>query len=479
MSLSILIYVVELILFIGLYIVSYSVNWFYQVSFYGIIMLTYLVVQIITSAKNRRNNLQVVGKQTQSQVVLLIVGHRENHDYWIQCLRSAVNLNPDTSLCAIYIVVDGDEEEDKKMYETARNFFQLHIVPYPVDISIVSKRGKRGVMAYGFSKIRYDMYGTALSFYNVVVTDSDTVLDPNSLLRLNECLESDPRNGCATGSLYIFNRETILTGIIDARYAYAFNVERACASYFGCMSCCSGPLSIYRLEVLDETLLQRFVSQQLCSVKCEPGDDRHLTNLVMAKGYMSRQTQLSVAGTEAPEILFRYILQQLRWNRSFYRELKWQVECIPVQSFMLHFVSIYELTFPLFVMIWCLSLFFMKQSLLLLIRSFVLSLFVLIIRSVLLTYILSKNYIVYGFLYYLLYFTTLLPLKLFSLVTVLNNSWVTPSRHQRFQCLPSCSWDAQLALILIFLWNVVVVISLGRLILNHNDVMDTHGFLSL
>jgi membrane-anchored glycerophosphoryl diester phosphodiesterase (GDPDase) len=85
---------------------------------------------------------------------------------------------------------------------------------------------------------------------------------------------------------------------------------------------------------------------------------------------------------------------------------------------------------------------------------------------------------VYGFLYYVLYFTILLPLKLFSLVTVLNNSWVTPSRHQRFRCLPSCSWDARLALVLIFFWNCIVVISVGRLVINHNDVTSIYRLLS-
>lgn len=471
------VYVLESLLFIGLYIASYFIQWWYQLSFYGIVMFVYLVLQLTTARQNQRSMDRIMVRPD-SHVILLIVGHRENPDYWMQCLQSSIRLHPDTPLVAIYVVVDGDEVDDKPMYDTAVSFFQEHHQTCPVDISIVSKRGKRGVMAYGFQKMRYDLYGRDLSAYNVVVTDSDTILDPYSLLRLNECLESDPRNGCATGQLFIFNKTTVLTRMIDARYAYAFNIERACASYFGCMGCCSGPLSIYRLSALNEVLLQRFVSQHLCGMKCEPGDDRHLTNLVMAEGYRSRQTHLAIAGTEAPEVIFRYILQQLRWNRSFYRELKWQIKCMPVQSLMLHFMSIYELMFPFFMVMWCINLFFFEHSLLLLLRSFVFSVCVLCIRTIILTFMLRKNYILYGCLYYVLYFIVLLPLKVFAVVTVANNSWVTPSRSQHFRCIPSCSWDAQLAMVLIVVWNLMTVGCTTRLALYHNDVVAhfTDGF---
>lgn len=36
------------------------------------------------------------------------------------------------------------------------------------------------------------------------------------------------------------------------RYWFAFNVERAADSYFGVVSCISGPLGLYKKAILDE-----------------------------------------------------------------------------------------------------------------------------------------------------------------------------------------------------------------------------------
>lgn len=454
------IYLLELCLFFGLYMVPFYMDWQFQLSMYGITMVLYFIVQNVFSYRNveKYKTLQSDPPNHDAHMVLLVVGHRENPDYWRGCLQSIHDLEP--GVHAVYIVVDGTQEEDKVMHQAAIDFMKECPPPMPVKTFMVSKRGKRGAMSFGFQQIRYDLFSETEYQVDVVVTDSDTVLEPDSLRRLQECLRSDPKNGCATGSLYVFNTQTLLPRIINARYSYAFDIERSCASYFGCMSCCSGPLSIYRLEVLDDQTLQRFVTQKICGVRCEPGDDRHLTNLVLAKGYRARQTPLSRAGTEAPETLFRYILQQLRWNRSFYRELYWQIQSIPKQSLFLHFMSIYELTFPWLVLGWTLFVLFLQQSQMLLWKSIVLSFGMMVVKAVVLTIRLQQNILFYQALYYFIYFSQLLPLKMFALVTVLNSSWVTPSRNRVFRCMPSCSWDARLAVVFILLWNIAIVVGI-------------------
>lgn len=442
--------------FIALYTLSFYFQYVTQIGMYGLVMLLFLVVQVVSSRLNRRRYQSLSGVETQ-KMILLVVGHRENPDYWERCLNSVLCLDKGTPLEAVYVVVDGTEEEDTKMHDQAVDFFKTKHAPFRLDICMVYKRGKRGVMAYGFEKIKYDYYGVPENQIDVVVTDSDTILEKTSLIKLQECLRSDPRNGCATGSLYVFNTSSLLCRIINMRYKYAFDYERSCASYYGCMSCCSGPLSIYRLSVLDNLLLQKFVDQSILGVKCEPGDDRHLTNLVMAKGFLSRQTEFSIAGTEAPESLFRYVLQQLRWNRSFYRELKWQIKCIPVQSCMLLFISIYELLFPWFVAFFVIYSLFLSTREKIVERSFLLSFVTMLFKSIVLSICSRKNFVIYSAFYYFMYFSILLPLKVFAFFTILNNSWVTPSRNRVFSCLPSCSWDARLAVFSIFSWNIVIV----------------------
>lgn len=480
-------YGVGFAIMIGLYQQSFRWMQGTQYSFYGLTVMLYFLIQLFASYLNRRR-YESIAKHVEDttitndgvRLVLMVVGHRENPVYWEQCLQSITNLHPATPLVAVYVIIDGqDDEEDYAMYDQATDFFATHSFrgregdaiegaqECQVYISIISKRGKRGVMKYGFEKIRLDTSSSDLLRTDVVVTDSDTVLDSQSLLRLYECLHSDDRNGCATGTLSIFNLNHYLPHLIDTRYAYAFNIERACASYFGCMTCCSGPLSIYRLSIVSESLLQRFVSQRLCGVVCEPGDDRHLTNLIMMEGYRSRQTHLAQASTEAPERLFRYMLQQLRWNRSFYRELAWQIQCIPTQSWMLHFISLYELLFPFFVTTWLVMVFGWYQSLDALLRGFVITVIILIVRSILLAFRMSRIRVLIDLpVYFLLYFVMLLPLKLYATVTVLNNSWVTPSRNHLFLWYRNCSWDVIVCILWIALWNLGLSCGIVWLVIN-------------
>lgn len=75
------------------------------------------------------------------------------------------------------------------------------------------------------------------------VCDSDTRLDPMALLELVRVLDEDPRVGAVGGDVRILNPlDSWVSFLSSLRYWVAFNVERACQSYFHCVSCISGPL---------------------------------------------------------------------------------------------------------------------------------------------------------------------------------------------------------------------------------------------
>lgn len=364
-------------------------------------------------------------------IVLIVVGHRERKDYWKKCLQSLVGLDK-TRLKKIYIIIDGDEEDD--LYMESMAYEELTDPWY--EIQRISKRGKRAAMFYGFQKTKHDFPGEE-NRIDFVVTDSDTELFSDSCLQLQNCLRSHPNNGCATGLLSIYNKhDGCLPKLIDARYSYAFVVERGCTSYFGCMTCCSGPISIYKGSVLNDLLLKKFITQQMLSIPCEPGDDRHLTNLVMQAGYYSKQTNLAKAGTEAPETYYRFLLQQLRWSRSFYREWYWQIKAIPHQSSFLMIVNIYETLFPLFIAFWIGYILFWNDNVQILIKAFYLTLILLTIRTLLLILYLKSFSLLLNVFYYPLYLFLLLPTKLYAILTLFNNRWVTaPRLHNHYSCM--------------------------------------------
>jgi N-acetylglucosaminyltransferase len=182
--------------------------------------------------------------------------------------------------------------------------------------------GKREAQATAFREGRGQV---------VVTIDSDTSIPPEGIRELIGWLR-DPRVGAVTGNLRASNAAaTWLTRLIDTRYWLLFERERAAQGFFGAVLCCAGPFSAYRRtaveEVLDDYLGQRFLGRRrVC------GDDLKLTNLVLARGYRSEFEPAARATTDVPTTLRRFVRQQLRWNRSFYRELPQMLRLLPGRS---------------------------------------------------------------------------------------------------------------------------------------------------
>jgi len=119
------------------------------------------------------------------------------------------------------------------------------------------------------------------------------------------------------------HRRNLLTRLIDMRYANAFLFERAAYSTVGSVVCCCGSLAFFRTSVVKENL-DDFLHQSFLGVQVQYGDDRRLTQYALQKGVVRLQ-DTSVAYTLVPEKLDHYRRQQLRWNKSFFRESLWAI----------------------------------------------------------------------------------------------------------------------------------------------------------
>ena len=161
----------------------------------------------------------------------------------------------------------------------------------------------------------------------VVLMDSDTVLAPDAI-RQAAAAFADDQVGAVSGSIGVLNAPTnLLTRLIHHRYRLRFQVERPAQGFFTSLLCCSGPFAVYRRSLLAQ-LWQRYLGQTFAGVRCINGDDLHLTNLVLATGHQVLFEPRAVASTSVPRSLGQYLRQQLRWNRSFYRELRWTLHGI-------------------------------------------------------------------------------------------------------------------------------------------------------
>jgi len=113
----------------------------------------------------------------------------------------------------------------------------------------------------------------------------------------------------------------------------AFEQERAAQSWFGVVTCVSGPLGIYRRDLIDK-ITDEFVSQKFMGKECTFGDDRHLTNLVLLNG-LAVSYSYARCSTDVPNTFKGYIKQQARWGKSHWREMIWQFKALPLHHWYL------------------------------------------------------------------------------------------------------------------------------------------------
>lgn len=206
------------------------------------------------------------------------------------------------------------------------------------DVFIFEKnKGKRFAQKLGFDKSTGDI---------IVTIDSDTVIDP--INGINTIIKQfrNPNVGAATGDVKVLNKdENLLTKLILYRYWIAFNQERAAQSNFNAVMCCSGPFSAYRASIIKK-IKEQYVTQTFLGHVSTYGDDRHLTNLVLQDGHIVRFEKNAIAYTHVPSTMRGYIKQQIRWNKSFYRELLWTLKNVPTRHFYMVYDMLMQLVLP-------------------------------------------------------------------------------------------------------------------------------------
>jgi hyaluronan synthase/N-acetylglucosaminyltransferase len=276
---------------------------------YGILALGHIAVQVVLGhldyRRQRRTPVPTSTEWTPS-VSLLVTVYNENLLVLHRCLRSLAKQNyPRLEV----IIIDDRSTSREGLLDVLGEFATGR---FRVMLS-ARNQGKRQAQRSVLDEVRGDI---------IVTTDSDTIIAEGGVRALVAPF-MNPSVGAATGDVGVTNkRQNLLTRLISYRYWSAFHQERAAQSYFKVVMCCSGPLAAYRRSVIED-VKDEYVSQMFLDRLCTFGDDRHLTNLILREGYEVVFVDKAKAHTEAPTTIPRYLHQQVRWNKSFYREMLW------------------------------------------------------------------------------------------------------------------------------------------------------------
>src|SRR5690606_12931929 len=190
--------------------------------------------------------------------------------------------------------------------------FEALAVKYTVSVQPENK-GKREALALGFEAAPYsDIF---------LCVDSDTVLSRDTVRELLLPL-ADEKIMASTGMVLALNHDSnVFTRLQDLRYGNSFLFERAAYSRLKSVLCCCGALSAYRGSLVRK-YLPDFLNQQFLGKPAVFGDDRRMTNYCLMEGQVVFQ-ETAVGYTAVPEKLPHFLRQQVRWNKSFFRESLW------------------------------------------------------------------------------------------------------------------------------------------------------------
>lgn len=274
---------------------------------YGVFMLTYLFVKMGLAFYYKPYTNQPPLKK----VSVIIPSYNEDSKVIIKTVESI--LNQEYPVHEIFFVDDGSEDTStydnmvlfKSKYDSKKTTNSPKLIVHRLE----KNQGKRNAQIWAFERATGDIYFTV---------DSDGYIYPDALLELMKPF-IDEKVMAVTGHINVRNKKyNLFTRLLDMRYDNAFRIERAAQSVTGNILVCSGPISCYRKEVIMENL-EKYRDQKFLGEPVQLGDDRCLTNFAIAKGKTVYQSDAKCE-TDVPENVFKFIKQQNRWNKSFFRE---------------------------------------------------------------------------------------------------------------------------------------------------------------
>ena len=99
--------------------------------------------------------------------------------------------------------------------------------------------------------------------------------------------------------LLLNEQQNLLTRMVGTYYWVGLNIYKQAQTVIRSVVCCSGCLAAYRVALLRE-VIDEFAGQRFLGEACTHSEDRHLTNLVLKRGYDVVYVAEAVSWTETP-----------------------------------------------------------------------------------------------------------------------------------------------------------------------------------
>lgn len=315
------------------------------------------------------------------------------------------------------IVIDDGSTDDTWMHVDAAQRERPDLVQ---TIRLPVNAGKRAALAAGFARATGEI---------LVTVDSDSLVERGALLAIAGPFRNQ-RVGAVAGKVCVLNRfQSVLPRMLHVRFVLSFDFLRSVQSTYGTVYCCPGALSAYRASVV-QALVPAWLHQRFLGEVCTIGEDRALTNDVLAAGYQAVYQRTAVVQTLAPETYRKLCLMFLRWDRSYIREeiRLWKILwTLPFPAMVLTLIetTVTNLRYPVAYSSLGLMVYLSVQDPLTVVRLLISIGIVSVFYSLYFLHSERSREFFYGILYAYFHFVSLLWIFPYALATVRNRSWMT------------------------------------------------------
>jgi hyaluronan synthase len=305
-------------------------NFYHKLYFSVLLLYTWYVTVLLFVYELNPDSFK---RYKNEKIAVLVPLYNEDYYLFKRSLRSIARAKGNKD---IFVIDDGSTKgiTNQQLKELCR---QEGATIY----TFKTNKGKRRALYHGVKKM--------IDEHRFVVTvDSDTILDEDALIRVVEPLK-DPRVGASTGDIRLINeKQNLLTRMVGAYYWVGLNIFKKSQSSIGSVVCCSGCLAAYRSDILKE-IIDDFMKQEFLGSQCTHSEDRHLTNLVLKKGYQVKYAEKAISYTHTPFTIRTFLKQQQRWKRGYIRESTYTLSYAwKTRPLLFLQIALCELTIPFF-----------------------------------------------------------------------------------------------------------------------------------
>lgn len=414
---AIIIHIVFIWGYIQIY--EYSTALIYGFSIFFPIFMIYIYSKLFFSLfyRAKKDNKEIKKQIMNASVSLVVPFYNEKKELMEKQVESI--LKQTKPFDQVYFVDDGsiDKETTEFLSMVCDKIpsFHLHVCE--------ENKGKREAQGKVLNLIDSDF---------IMTTDSDTFFKEDCLYELLIPFFENKRKKdvvAVTGKVVGINEnKNLLTSILNMRYYNAFESERGSQSATQSVIVASGPCTVYRADIIQDNL-HEYLNQIFLGKKQTFGDDRCLTNISLKYGDVLFQNT-AVAMTFMPENMKSFMKQQIRWNRSFFREsllgvialtklgrikpLLWII--MEVLLFVLMLTTLSLALYSMFFQDGYFAIEFFSFTLFIIVNS--------IARNIYYFRITSKAIFlapIYGFIHLLI----IMPIKVYALFTLKDIRWIT------------------------------------------------------